>query len=111
MSYEPTNWQAGDTVTSAKLNKLEQGVASTNGGGILIVHEDSGILDKTWAELFAAETPMVVLSTGLIDINWSFVVDVFNDDGTYCVTVNGSNGIIDYTTDSENGYPFTEGYR
>ena len=35
MSYEPTNWQAGDTVTSAKLNKIEQGIAN---GGIRIVH-------------------------------------------------------------------------
>lgn len=35
MSYNPTNWQAGDTVTSAKLNKIEQGIAN---GGIRIVH-------------------------------------------------------------------------
>ena len=33
--YNPTNWQAGDTVTSAKLNKMEQGIAN---GGIRIVH-------------------------------------------------------------------------
>ena len=32
MSYTPTTWKAGDTVTSAKLNKLEQGVAA--GGGM-----------------------------------------------------------------------------
>lgn len=35
MAYEPTTWQAGDTVTSAKLNKIEQGIAK---GGIRIVH-------------------------------------------------------------------------
>lgn len=35
MSYEPTVWQAGDTVTSAKLNKIEQGIA---GGGNMILH-------------------------------------------------------------------------
>ena len=34
MSYEPTNWKSGDVVTSAKLNKLEQGVS---GGGVLKV--------------------------------------------------------------------------
>ena len=28
MSYTPTEWKAGDTVTSAKLNKIEQGIAS-----------------------------------------------------------------------------------
>lgn len=29
MAYEPTNWKSGDVVTSAKLNKLEQGVADS----------------------------------------------------------------------------------
>ena len=29
MSYEPTNWKDGDLVTSAKLNKLEQGIADS----------------------------------------------------------------------------------
>lgn len=36
MSYEPTVWQAGDTITSARLNKLEQGVAG-GGGGTMVV--------------------------------------------------------------------------
>lgn len=31
MSYTPTQWQAGDVITSEKLNKLENGVASSNG--------------------------------------------------------------------------------
>ena len=34
MSYEPTNWKAGDTITSAKLNKIEQGI----GGAVSFVH-------------------------------------------------------------------------
>lgn len=33
-SYEPTVWQAGDKVTSAKLNKIEEGIqAASEGGG------------------------------------------------------------------------------
>lgn len=35
MAYEPTTWQAGDTITSARLNKMEQGIAE--GGGVLMV--------------------------------------------------------------------------
>lgn len=31
MNYEPTNWKSGDVVTSAKLNKMEQGIATNNG--------------------------------------------------------------------------------
>ena len=29
MSYTPTTWKSGDTVTSAKLNKIEQGIATS----------------------------------------------------------------------------------
>ncbi len=50
MSYTPTNWKAGDTVTSAKLNKMEQGIA--NGGEIQVVHYNHGTLDKTWQEIY-----------------------------------------------------------
>ena len=28
MSYTPTEWKSGDTVTSAKLNKIEQGITN-----------------------------------------------------------------------------------
>lgn len=65
MSYEPTNWKSGDVVTAAKLNKLEQGVASggSSGGGVLVVNvtEDDGayVCDKTAAEIYAA-CPAVV---------------------------------------------------
>jgi len=38
MAYEPTTWKSGDVVTSAKLNKIEQGIAS---GGVLVVAEDA----------------------------------------------------------------------
>lgn len=57
MSYTPTQWSAGDIVTSAKLNKMEQGIASVvNSGNTLIVniaydYEGNAILDKTWEEI------------------------------------------------------------
>ena len=38
MSYTPTNWKAGDTVTSAKLNKIEQGIVSAGGANILVAN-------------------------------------------------------------------------
>lgn len=54
MSYEPTEWQSGDVVTSAALNKLEQGVAAAGGGGgVLVVNGDmqTGALNKTVREM------------------------------------------------------------
>lgn len=54
MSYTPTEWKAGDTVTSAKLNKIEQGIANN----IMILHETEvngeGVLDKTVEEIVEA---------------------------------------------------------
>ncbi len=66
MSYEPTNWKSGDVVTSAKLNKLEQGVA--NAGGVLIVSStQEGVLNKTWQEIHDAmltSLVAIVMSNG-----------------------------------------------
>ena len=33
MSYTPTEWKCGDTITAEKLNKLENGLAECCGGG------------------------------------------------------------------------------
>ena len=39
MSYEKTTWETGDIVTAEKLNNLENGVASANGGsGVFVVN-------------------------------------------------------------------------
>lgn len=58
MAYEPTNWKTGDVVTSAKLNKIEQGIAS--GGGMMqcVIKEepDTGdlVADKPFADVYNA---------------------------------------------------------
>lgn len=55
MAYDPTVWKSGDTITSAKLNKLENGLAEASGGGtgggVLVVNDNNGTLDKTWQEI------------------------------------------------------------
>ncbi len=55
MSYEPTNWKAGDVVTSAKLNKLEQGVANAGGGDIVVLtaNTETGGIGKSYNDLLA----------------------------------------------------------
>lgn len=73
MSYEPTNWQAGDTVTSAKLNKIEQGIKNS----ILVANatfsENGPIyLDKTWQEIYDADFCIVKITgpNNTIEINF-----------------------------------------
>ena len=57
MSYDPTTWATGDTITAAKLNKVEQGIvaASSSGGGnpTALVHS-SDFSRGTYVGWFAA---------------------------------------------------------
>ena len=36
MAYEPTQWRSGDTITSERLNKMEQGIAGS--GDVYVLH-------------------------------------------------------------------------
>lgn len=65
MSYTPTTWQTGDTITAAGLNKIEQGVA--NAGSAVIITDDGTALDKTFAEIYnlvLSGTPCYISYTG-----------------------------------------------
>lgn len=56
MSYTPTTWNTGDTITATAMNKIEQGVA--NAGSVLICTATSNgsnqVLDKTVQEIYDA---------------------------------------------------------
>ena len=42
MSYTPTTWANGDTITAEKMNKIEGGIANASAGaGGLVVHWDA----------------------------------------------------------------------
>ena len=106
MSYEPTTWKDGDLVTSAKLNKLEQGIA--NGGGILIVHADeNGVLDKTWQEIYDADVCIICIFEDS-DKFFNFVTGVISPDPlslshqNYTITTQ-TDAI--YTASSQDDYP------
>lgn len=45
MSYTPTTWAAGDTITSAKLNKLEQGIRNNSSWIIPIIEIENEVED------------------------------------------------------------------
>ena len=99
MSYTPTQWKDGDLVTSAKLNKMEQGIAA--GGGILIIHEDeNGVLDKTWQEIYDAKCG-IIISEYADGIGCIIITGIYISDNVYCIGTN----IREFTTDEPNSYP------
>ena len=58
MSYTPTNWQTGDTVTAEKLNNMEQGIELANDAFVITLtpteQDYSGTIDKTYDEIVSA---------------------------------------------------------
>lgn len=102
MSYEPTNWKDGDLVTSAKLNKIEQGIAA--GGGVLIVHYENGTLDKTWQEIHDADACIIHFSTDLDKefILVEFAAYSFKRQNYIIIT---QSGAATYVASSPDDYP------
>lgn len=104
MSYTPTNWANGDVITTAKLNKIENGIveASNSGGGVLVVNivnnGQGPTLDKTWQQIHDA-----VLSEGVVlqsGDNLFAITAVITNGAAYSVLAGNT-----YTTDSISGYP------
>lgn len=58
MSYTPTQWQTGDTITAVGLNNMEQGIENTSNPFIVTLtptaQDFSGTMDKTVGEINAA---------------------------------------------------------
>ena len=97
MAYEPTVWKANDVITSAKLNKLEQGVANS----VLVVETNNGSLNKTWKQIHDAGFAVVHMAGGDVGV-LSFCNVVDNE---YCVNFIGEGGPSSYSALTEDGYP------
>ena len=79
------------------------GGGSGGDGGVLVVHDIDGTLDKTWKEIYDAPFSVFrgeedgVVQFGLLGIGHSgdsYSVAIFYNDTTFI-----------YSTDSEDGYP------
>lgn len=53
MSYTPTTWTTGDTITATKLNKIEQGIASAGGGVSGLCTVTNGTMDKSYNDIMS----------------------------------------------------------
>lgn len=116
MSYTPTNWETGDTITAEKLNKLEQGVANaggSTGGGVLVVHDVDGTLDKTWQEIMDA--PLAIIKEVGEDYAFlKYLVSAEADIDLYLVTFADFASALGpvkrvYQTNTQSGYPVVAG--
>ena len=122
MSYTPTEWKSGDTITSAKLNKIENGIAAAGSGGVGTVRvelnkqETGRVMDKTWAEI-----------KNMFDSGLLIQIIENDDEGDFLAGFVAGAGVLpfgnesyviytivfaeyqakseSYFTDSENGYP------
>lgn len=120
MSYEPTQWKAGDTVTSAKLNKIEQGIV--NSGDILRVniHDIDGslVVDKTWQQIKDAQLAMFVLENESttaypVDNTYYYIMSLdckyspYYNTSEYTIVLRNELAYItiELTTDDPDGYP------
>lgn len=82
--------------------------SGSSGGGVLVVHVDADtgtVLDKTWAEIYAAAQagPVILLDAPAV----YYLVSVGGGEGEYFAAFFGSYGasVLETRTDSESGYP------
>lgn len=80
MAYEPTQWRSGDTITSERLNKMEQGIAGGGSGEVYALHttrtktpaeNDGGEPTVTFSSVELREDglPMWLIIDNDIDVN------------------------------------------
>ena len=87
-------------------------LANADGGGVLIVYENNGTLDKTWAEINAAARTRGVVVINVDDAENETSVTLFvpysvtyGAEKGYKVTIENSEYVSEYVTDTPNGYP------
>lgn len=104
MAYEKNTWQSGDVVTSAKLNNIENGIAS--GGVVICTLDENNHLDKTYAELKTAALAVYhsysddeEYTENMREVLYNFQYDKTADS----YYVNGTDNT--FTCDSEDDYP------
>lgn len=123
MSYTPTTWTTGDTITATALNKIENGIA--NAGSALICNStyDDGIggfvLDQTVQTIYdalLAGTPVYIkFQYGAIDSDYTAtlylapVVKIFNYANTDTIRIVASKPSSDYYSKDSKYYVHAPG--
>ena len=104
MSYTPTNWQTGDTVTAEKLNNMETGIENAANAFIVTLTptalDYSGTMDKTTAEITAAfnagQRILFALNTG-VDVVYFYASEWYETSGDvilFATTIDVDNNLL-----------------
>ena len=102
MSYTPTTWTTGDTITATKLNKMEQGIASAGGGVSGLCTDTSGTLDKSYNDLVAilegGATPYIFQNGTVYTFEFADIGE-FYEVNFYCAI--NSDGLMYVASDAD----------
>lgn len=88
---------ANNMLQSLLFSGVSSGGSSGGDGGVLVVHDEDGTLDKTWKEIHDA--PLAVLKVQYEAVK--LVSGITVSGGTYVVAF----GDLTYFANSEDGYP------
>lgn len=109
MAYEPTNWQAGDVVTSAKLNKMEQGIARNDVVECItedITFSSNAALNKTWQEIWDNNYTSIMITNGSSKQYGSIIgLSEATDDSPYIVMIVTTSSPKTFSCISPDDYP------
>lgn len=112
MAYEPTQWRSGDTITSERLNKMEQGIAGSGSGEFYALHttqtqtsdeNESITITYSRVELREDGLPILLIIDNVIDggdnTTWAVTYSLmsYNDEKFYYndyISVNRSTGEV-----------------
>lgn len=96
--------------TNESTGALEWAEGGGSGGGVMVVTDTDGTLDKTWQEIHDAFMTGVVRLTDSLSGQNVTVLSVQNAKGGYSVTAADGVGnfSITYTASSASGYPVME---
>lgn len=82
--------------------------SGSSGGGVLVVHDVEGTLDKTWQEIHDCDFGVIKTGTDG-DITYMPIINVWRDDNEYGVGAYNTSGetpvTIYFIASSPSGYP------
>ena len=108
MSYTPTTWTTGDTITATKLNKIENGIAGAGSGFSQYTATNSGngielscSYNDLIADISAGKMPYVVYSGGNVPFAPLLRLDTTEDYQAWFALSSDSTGLVFFAADAD----------